>query len=255
MVEMKTYPKVSLILTSYNCRDNIKCTLKSIEKQDYPQIEVVVVDGGSSDGTMEIIKEYAQKTKFDCKWVSEKDKGIYDAMNKGYKLSHGDIIAFFNDLFLRHDAVSLMVNAITDKKADGAHADLIYAVGDRVKRYWHMGEGSIRQGWMPGHPTLYLKREIYERFGLYDTDYKCSADYEFMVRILKDNEVRLVYVPHVIIKMFYGGTSNQSLGSYLVSLKEGHRALVNNGVRWALWTDFRRTVKVYMQFIKAYAYR
>lgn len=252
---MKMNPKVSLILTSYNCRENIKQTLKSIEKQDYPQVEVVIVDGGSTDGTVETIKKYAEKTKYSCKWISEKDNGIYDAMNKGYGLSQGDIIAFFNDLFLKRNAVSLMVNAIINENADGAHADLVYAVDNKVKRYWHMGEGNIRQGWMPGHPTLYLKREVYERFGLYDISYKCSADYEFMVRILKDNAIKLAYVPVTTIKMFYGGTSNQSFSNYLVSLKEGHRALVSNGVRWAWWIDFRRTVRVYIQFIKGYLYR
>ena len=169
---MKMCPRVSLILTSYNCRENIEQTLKSIERQDYPQIEVIIVDGGSTDGTVEIVKEYADKTKYNCKWISEKDKGIYDAMNKGYMLSQGDIIAFFNDLFLKCDAVSIMVNAIINENADGAHADLVYADGDKVKRYWHMGTGNIRQGWMPGHPALYLRREVYEKYGLYDISYK-----------------------------------------------------------------------------------
>ena len=252
---MKTYPMVSLILTSYNCKENIGHTLRSIEEQDYPHIEVIVVDGGSADGTVEIIKNYAEKTRFGCKWISQKDEGIYDAMNKGYKLSNGDIIAFFNDLFLKDNVVSLMVDAIVNENADGAHADLVYAVGDRIKRYWHMGDGDIRQGWMPGHPTLYLKREVYEKYGLYDISYKCAADYEFMVRILKDDEIKLVYVPVVIIKMFYGGTSNQGLSNYLVSLREGHRALVSNGVRRAMWIDFQRTFRVYMQFVKAHMYK
>ncbi len=108
---------------------------------------------------------------------------------------------------------------------------------------------------MPGHPTLYLKREIYEKYGLYNTAYRCSADYEFMIRILKDGHVKLAYVPVTIIRMYYGGTSTESAGSYVVSLKEAHQALLENGVKEAWWIDFRRTVKVFMQFVKAKSYR
>jgi len=245
---------VSLILTSYNCKENIIRTLKSIEKQDYPAIEVVIADGASTDGTVEIIKRFEKESKYKCRFVSEKDKGIYDAMNKGFGLSTGEIVAFFNDLFLLPNAVSLMVEAIEKENCDGAHADLIYAEDDKVKRYWKMGQGNIRQGWMPGHPTLYLKREVYEKYGLYNTDYTCSADYEFMVRMLKDGTVRLAYVPVTIIRMYYGGTSTSSAGSYLVSVREGHQALKKNGVRPAWWIDFRRTLKVLKQFKNAKRY-
>ena len=247
----KNKTKVSLILTSYNCNENIQRTLSSIEAQDYPNIEVIIADGLSTDGTIESIKKFEKQTKYTCKWISEKDNGIYDAMNKGYALSTGEIIAFFNDLFLMPDAVSLMVKAIESGEYDGAHADLIYATDKEVKRYWKMGQGKIRQGWMPGHPTLYLKREVYEQYGVYDCSYKCSADYEFMIRILKDNAIKLAYVPVTIIRMFYGGTSTESAGSYVVSLKEAHRALKENGVKGAWWIDIRRTGKVFMQFLRA----
>lgn len=246
--------KVSLILTSYNCKENIKRTLESIEKQDYPNIEIIIEDGVSTDGTLEVIRQFEQRTKYICKWHSEKDKGIYDAMNKGYAMATGEIIAFFNDLFLVSNAVSLMVDAIESGDFDGAHADLIYATDEKVKRYWKMGQGKIKKGWMPGHPTLYLKREIYEKYGLYNTDYRCSADYEFMIRILKEGNVRLAYVPVTIIRMFYGGTSTESAGSYVVSLKEAHQALKDNGIKHAWWIDVRRTMKVFMQFVKAKGY-
>lgn len=252
---MATKKLVSLILTSYNCKNNIQRTLASIEKQDYPNIEVIIVDGNSSDGTIEIIRQYEQHTKYICKWCSEKDQGIYDAMNKGYIMASGDIIAFFNDLFILPNAVTLMVDAIDSGDYDGAHADLIYATDEKVKRYWRMGQGSIKQGWMPGHPTLYLKREVYEKYGLYNITYKCSADYEFMVRILKDGYIRLAYVPTVIIRMYYGGTSTEGIGGYFVSVKEAHRALKENGIRNAWLIDFKRTIKVLMQFVGAKWYK
>jgi len=246
--------KVSLILTSFNCRENIKRTLKSIEMQDYPVIEVVIIDGVSTDGTVDIIKQFEKTTKYQCRWLSEKDRGLYDAMNKGYQLSTGEIVAFFNDLFLVASAVSWMVAAIEAGDFDGAHADLIYAQDDKVKRYWKMGEGEIKSGWMPGHPTLYLKRSVYEKYGLYNVEYKCSADYEFMIRMLKDGEVRLAYVPFTIIRMYYGGTSTQSAGSYAVSLREAHHALIENGIGCAWWIDLRRTIRVVKQFLMAKKY-
>ena len=164
---------VSLILTTYNSLPNIQRTLESIECQDYPKIEVIIKDGGSTDGTLDVIKSYENKSKYSVRWVSCPDAGIYDAMNQGYALSTGNIIAFFNDTFARNDAVQKIVDLI-EKTTDcvGAHADLIYATDEKIIRYWKMGQQkSIYTGWMPGHPTLFLKREIYEKYGLYKIDY------------------------------------------------------------------------------------
>ncbi len=246
--------KVSLILTSYNCKENLIRTLKGIDAQDYNNIEIIIVDGKSKDGTLQIIKNYATYGKYPCKWISEKDKGIYDALNKGYFMSSGDIIAICNDLLLLQNAVSLMVSAIIDNNMDGAHADLIYATENEIKRVWRMREGCIQEGWMPGHPTLYLKREIYEKYGVYNINYKCSADYEFMVRILKDKKVHLAYVPKTIIRMYYGGTSTANAKSYWLSIKEAHNALVENKVKYAFFIDCIRTLRVIMQFVQARTY-
>ena len=249
---MSQNKKVSLILTTYNCAENLKRTLESIEQQDYPKIEVNIKDGGSTDGTLAVIEEYAGTSHNPVNWVSKSDKGIYDAMNQGYALATGDIIVFFNDMFLKTDAVSRMVRKIEDEPVCvGAHADLVYATDEKVVRYWKMGtQKSLYRGWMPGHPTLFLKREIYEKYGLYNTDYRIAADYEFMIRFLKDKENRLAYLPETIIRMYYGGTSTSNAGSYLQSLKEGHRALKENGVRCAAWIDFLRTCRVLLQFVK-----
>lgn len=222
--------KVSLILTTYNSKDNLTKTLESIELQDYPEIEVVIKDGGSVDGTVTVIQDYEKKGKYPVVWKSQSDSGIYDAMNQGYAMSSGDVVVFFNDVFMNSSVVRNMVKKIADNPTCvGAHADLVYKDGDKVVRKWHMGEGSIYQGWMPGHPTLFLKREIYEQYGLYDTSYKIAADYEFMVRFLKDKKNTLVYLPEIIVSMFYGGTSNGGTG-YLLSLKEGYIALRKNAI-------------------------
>ena len=245
--------KVSLILTTYNCKDNLEITLQSIENQDYPEVEVIIKDGVSTDGTIDVIRDYQEKSKYTVVWVSKPDTGIYDAMNQGYKLCTGEIITFFNDVFISPQVVSNMIN-IMDRNPEcvGAHADLVYKDGEKIVRKWHMGEGNIYQGWMPGHPTLFLKRETYEKYGLYDTSYKISADYEFMIRFLKEKENKLVYLPETIVSMFYGGTSSKGLKSYLHSMFEGYTALRKNDVACLLsvWITMKRTIKVLKQFFQ-----
>jgi len=245
--------KVSLILTTFNSKDNLKKTLESIEYQDYFNVEVVIKDGGSTDGTLDVIKQYEEESKYKVIYESKPDTGIYDAMNQGYSMCSGDIIVFFNDIFIESSVISKMVAAIEDNpQCVGAHADLVYKDGEKVVRKWHMGDGSIYHGWMPGHPTLFLKREIYEEYGLYRTDFRISADYEFMIRFLKDEENKLAYLPETIIAMFYGGTSSGGLKNYLNSLLEGHRALRDNQIPFfiACWITIRRTLRVLLQFVK-----
>lgn len=246
----KKREKVSLILTTYNCQDNLRKTLDSIEKQDYPNLEIIIKDGGSTDKTLDIIREYQQNSHLEIISKSEKDKGIFDAMNQGYALCTGEIVAFFNDVFLDNSAITKLVNAMNtpDGGYVGAHADLVYREGERVIRKWHMGEGNIYQGWLPGHPTLYLRREIYEKYGLYDAAFRIGADYEFMIRFLKDKTNKIAYVPETLVSMFYGGTSSNGLSSYLKSLAEGHRALKKNKIPAAWLVDIKRTIRVLLQF-------
>lgn len=239
---------VSLILTTYNCKDNLKKTLESIESQDYSDLEVVIKDGGSTDGTVEMIKQYEKNSRFIVKWASMTDEGLYDAMNQGLSLSTGEIILFFNDRFTGSDVVSKCIRQMEQDGADGVHGDLVYAEDGVVKRYWKMGKGRIGSGWMPGHPTLFLRREIYEQYGNYNSTYQCSADFEFMVRILKDRKVKLSYIPEILVEMYYGGTSTQSAGAYGVSIREAHRALADNRVRFAWWVVFLRTLRTFPQF-------
>ncbi len=242
--------KVSLLLTTYNSIQNLPITLESIQEQTYAPVEVIIVDGGSTDGTVALIRQFADNSGLEVKWISEPDDGLYDAMNKAYRMSTGDIIAVCNDRLSEKESIAIFVETIQNAGEDciGAHSDLIYVEGNKQIRGWHMGQGDIRQGWMPGHPALYLKREVYEKYGLYDTSYRCAADYEFMVRFLKDRANRLAYVPRVLITMFYGGTSNAGLRNYLVSFKEGYMALHKNGVKHPLLITLKRTWRVLRQF-------
>ena len=237
-------PFFSILVVCLNAGSKLEQTITSIQAQDFTDYEIIVKDGGSTDGSLDFLKGQ-------LRILQQKDSGIYDAMNQGYALSTGNIIAFFNDTFAKNDAVQKIVDLI-EKTTDcvGAHADLIYATDEKIIRYWKMGQQkSIYTGWMPGHPTLFLKREIYEKYGLYKIDYKISADYEFMIRFLRDKQNRLAYLPEILVRMYYGGTSTSSTRSYIQSLKEGHKALKENGVHFAWIVDAIRTIRVLLQFI------
>lgn len=241
--------KVSIITTTYNDSAALRKTVEQIKNQDYENIEYIIVDGASTDDTMSVLREAEQYFGDRLRWISEKDHGIYDAINKGLKLATGDYIGTCFDQFAGNDVISKMVAIMEKEGTDGVHGDLDYMDGEKVVRKWRQGQGDIRKGWMPGHPTLYLKREVYEKYGLYKTDYRISADYEYMIRILKDGEVKLSYIPEVLIKMAHGGTSTGSLGAYLEGMREGHRALKENGVKLAWLVDLRRTLRVLGQFM------
>ena len=158
--------KVSLILTTYNCKENLIKTFKSIEEQDYSNLEVCISDSCSTDGTLEVIEEYAKTSKHSVVYKSEKDFGIYDGINRSIQMSSGDYLEIMNDEYTCTDAISKLVGAIEEAgDVVGAHADLVYKEGDTVRRYWKMRNGSIYSGWMPGHPSLMLKREVYEKYG------------------------------------------------------------------------------------------
>ena len=246
---MNTFPKVSVVTTTYNDIENLKRILAEVKKQTYPNIEHIIVDGGSTDGTVDLLKELEEKEPGRISWMSEKDNGIYDAINKGICMATGDIVGCCFDRYADEGVLMRMVEIMEKEGTDGVHGDLCYMDGDRIFRKWHQGQGVIRSGWMPGHPTLYLKKEVYDRFGLYRTDYRISGDYEFMVRILYRKEVTLSYLPEILIYMSHGGTSTNSLGAYVESMMEGHRALVENHVPFAWVTDLCRVVRVLSQFV------
>lgn len=243
-------PTVSIITTTYNDAENLKRIMAGVRAQDYPKIEYIVVDGGSDDETLSVLKEAESLFGAGFHWISEPDKGIYDAINKGLRMATGDIVGLMFDRFTSGHVVSLMVETMEKEGADGVHGDIDYVDGERVVRRWRMGGGSIKKGWMPGHPTLYLRRGVYEKYGCYKEDYRIAADYEFIVRILKDGDVKLAYIPHVLVNMFYGGTSTGNLGSYIESFRESYRALKENNVSGAFFICVRRTFRVFFQFLR-----
>lgn len=247
---MRTLPKVSVITTTYNDAGNLERIMDQVAKQDYENLEYIIVDGGSTDGTMELIHQMEKRLPGQVRYLSEPDQGIYDALNKGIRLATGEIVGCCFDRYADEHVIRRMVQAMEEEGTDGVHGDLYYMDGERIVRKWHQGQGSIRTGWLPGHPTLYLRREVYDRFGLYRTDYRIAADYEFMVRILYRKQVRLSYLPEILIYMSHGGTSTNSLSAYLQSLAEGHRALRENHVPFAWFTDLCRTMRVLLQFVK-----
>lgn len=255
MEKERIYPmaiKVSVITTTYNDIENLKKTIAGVSGQDYENIEYVIVDGGSKDGTVELIKESAKSFPGGIRWISEPDRGIYDAINKGIRMSTGDVVGFAFDEFADSHVISKMVQAIEDSGSDGVHGNIDYVDRDgKVVRKWRMGQGNIKSGWMPGHPTMYLKKELYDTYGLYKTEYKIAADYEFMIRMLKKKKVKLAYIDEVLVYMFYGenSTSTGGLSNYIASLKEGHRALKENGIYFAWITDLFRTFRVLKQFL------
>ena len=246
---------VSLLLTTYNNEAVIGRTLASIEAQDYPFIEICVADSCSTDNTLKMIEEFRNHTKYKVVMESKKDSGIYEGLNNAYKLSSGDYVQVMNDELTVSDAISKLVRSIEElekttdpKTVIGAHSDLIYAEDGKVVRYWRMGQGNILSGWMPAHPTLMLKREVYEHYGLYDTSYVSASDYEFIVRILIEGG-KLAYVPEVLISMYYGGTSNAAMYNYVRSITESLRGLKENHVKHPLIVTMLRTVRVALQFV------
>ena len=242
--------RVSLILTTYNCVDQFIKTINSIEEQDYQNVEVCIADNCSTDGTLEAIKEYALFSKYSVVYKSERDSGIYDGINNAIKLSSGYYLEIMNDVYICQNAITQLVDAIEENDLIyvGSHADLVYQEKGKIRRHWKMGNGSIYMGWMPAHPTLMLKRVIYEQYGTYSTDYICSADYEFMLRFLKDGK-KVAYVPNRLVSMFYGGTSTATTTGYITSVKEAVRALRTNKIPFSLWITFLRTIRVLNQFL------
>ncbi|AFH93111.1 glycosyltransferase [Providencia stuartii MRSN 2154] len=217
--------KVSIITATYNSSNTIIDTLKSLENQSYPNIEYIVVDGASKDNTLEIVKKYSTKIS---KIISEPDKGIYDALNKGIDASTGDIIGFLHsdDIFAYSNAIEDLVNTLINEQSHAIYADLEYVSKENtsnVVRRWVSGNykhSNLKKGWMPPHPTFFMKRNLYKQYGSFDLNFKISADYDSLLRYLWLNNISVSYLPKVVTKMRVGGESNRSFLNILKRLKK-----------------------------------
>lgn len=244
--------KVSIITIAYNSEETIEDTIKSVVAQSYPNVEYIVVDGASKDGTMAIVNRYKDGI---AKIISEPDKGIYDAMNKGVQAATGDLIGILNsdDLYAHTEVIGRVVERIGEQQ--GLYADLVYVDREdteNITRYWKSGaykKGAFRKGWMPPHPTFFVRKECYEQFGTYSLELRSAADYELMLRFIHKNEISLVYLPETIIKMRVGGQSNVTLKNRLAANKEDRMAWKMNGYSPGLAT-VRKPLSKISQFMK-----
>ncbi|MBD3797018.1 MAG: glycosyltransferase [Campylobacterales bacterium] len=227
--------KISIITSVYNNASTIEDAIRSVLSQDYSDIEYIVVDGASSDGTVEIIKKYEGQIS---KFVSEKDKGIYDGLNKGIALATGDVIGFLHSDDIYGDAhiISEVVEAFEKNGTDSIYGDLVYVDKqdtDKIFRYWKSGAYSYKkltQGWMPPHPTFFVKKACYDKYGDFDLSFGIAADYDFMLRLLGKHKITTAYLPKVLYKMRVGGASNRSLKNIIQKSREDLRAMKKNGV-------------------------
>lgn len=227
--------KVSIITVSFNSAKTIEDTINSVLSQDFPEIEYIVVDGGSSDGTVNIIEKYQNRIG---KWVSEKDRGMYDAMNKGIAMATGDVIGILNsdDVYMNTHVISDLMALMEQQKAKVVFADLILV--DQVDekkglRYYdsgHFHPDKFKYGWMPAHPTVFVKRELYEAVGQFSTTYQIAADYEMLIRILAIQRAPYAYLPKPVVRMRSGGASTANLSRNWVLNKEIVRACKENGI-------------------------
>jgi glycosyltransferase involved in cell wall biosynthesis len=243
--------KVSIITVTYNSEAFLEQTIRSVTEQTYPNIEYIIIDGASSDNTLSIIAKYKNKIQH---LLSEKDNGIYDALNKGIKMATGDVIGILHsdDFFTSNTVIEKVVAKITNEKSDALYADLYYVdknKTDKITRKWHSGLYSHRafvNGWMPPHPTFFVKKELYQKFGAFNLSFKTSADYELMLRFIHKHQIKLAYLNEFIIKMRVGGQSNVSVNNRVVANLEDRKAWEVNGLKprfYTLWLKPLRKVK------------
>jgi glycosyltransferase len=246
--------KVTLITVTYNSERYLSHCIESVRLQDYPNIEYIVVDGSSTDKTLSIIREHGAIVD---KWISEKDSGMYDAINKGLKLATGDIIGILNsdDILATETTISTIVQCFKEKNIDSLYGDLVYVDGEdlsKVYRYWKgsaYNRRSFEWGWMPAHPTFYVRREVVEQLGGYETHFFSAADFEFMTRYLYKYRISSHYLRELIVKMRNGGMSNASIQKRLRANRRDYLALKRNGVPFPFFASLIKPIRKLPQFV------
>lgn len=244
--------KISVVTATRNCAVTVGQTLESVLSQTHPEVEAIVIDGASTDSTLDVLNRYRSRLAL---LVSEPDKGIYDALNKGIDRATGDVVGFLHadDLFEDENVLAKVAAAFVDPSVDAVYGDLVYVRHDDVKhviRYWRSGRydaAALSRGWMPPHPTFYVRRAVYQRLGGFDTRYRIAADYDSVLRLLSIGKIRAAYVPQVLVRMRVGGISNRSVRTIYRKSMEDLKALRRNGVG-GLPTLLRKNASKLSQF-------
>ena len=221
--------KISIITVCYNAADTIGETLDSVADQTYQDIEHIVIDGGSTDGTGAVLKAKGRRVAI---WRSEPDRGIYDAMNKGILLATGDVVGMLNadDIYADETVLEQVAVIFSDPAVDACYADLVYVSADdptKVRRYWRScsyREGLFERGWMPAHPTFFVRRRVYEEHGLFDTQFKLQSDFELTMRFINVQRIKTEYMPRIWVRMRMGGVSNRSIRNVMRGNIEAYKA-------------------------------
>jgi glycosyltransferase len=245
--------KISLITSTYNSAATIADTLQSVRDQEYTELEYIVIDGGSTDKTLEILKANSDLISI---LVSEPDKGIYDALNKGVELASGEVVGFIHsdDLLAKKDVLQQINNAFEDASIEAVYADLDYVAYDNldhIVRKWRsrpFQKNLFYKGWMPAHPTFYLRKRCYDQFGSYNIKLRQSADYELMLRMLLKHKVKSAYVPQVWVKMRIGGASNASWKNRWRANQEDYQAWKMNDLNPRWYTRWLKPLSKLAQF-------
>ncbi|MFM2195141.1 MAG: hypothetical protein RL092_741 [Bacteroidota bacterium] len=245
--------KISIITVTFNSAKTVRDTLKSIENQDYNNIEILLIDGMSTDSTVAIASEF---NHLNLRIISEQDKGLYDAMNKGISLATGDVVGILNsdDFYTDSSIVSAVMHCFNDTSVDAVYGDLNYVSAEnteKITRRWKSGDYDSKRflnGWMPPHPTFFLRKKYYHDFGNFDLEFKRSADYELMLRMLYKHQLKAKYIPSVFVHMRTGGASNSSLKARIEANQEDALAWKKNGLQPRWYTTWLKPLSKLFQY-------
>lgn len=244
--------KISIITVVYNADAFLKDCIQSVIEQTYSNIEYIIVDGGSTDRTISVIENY---TNFIAHFISEKDDGLYDAINKGIKLATGEVIGILNadDMLAGKHTIEQVARAFEQNNTDGVYGDLNYVhpTNMNVVRAWKSKQANftdIEEGWMPAHPTLYLKKMLFEKYSNYALDMGTAADYDLILRFFHKHKITATYLPFLMVNMRTGGVSNKSIKSLFFALINDYKALKRNKIPRPLTVLFKKKFAKLNQF-------
>jgi glycosyltransferase involved in cell wall biosynthesis len=252
---LKKNYKISIITVSFNSVITIRDTINSIISQDYNNIEYIIIDAGSNDGTLDIIKEYEEHISY---FSSEYDKGIYDGMNKGIAAATGDIVGILNsdDFYPNSFVISNVASTFEKQRCDAVYGDLVYVKFfniDKIVRYWQSGNHTIykiKNGWMLPHPTFFVKKHLYDKYGYYNTDLKTAADYEMIIKLLYKYNIKVFYIPMILVNMRMGGASNSSILNRIRANKEDGLAWTKNQLNKPIFVRIKKPLQKIKQFFQ-----